>query len=72
MDNNARVYSMAQDDIDTLRYIAESATGTVLADPALINLITDELNAYISGAKTAQAVAEQLQSRVSLYLAEQG
>lgn len=72
MDNNARVYSMAQDDIDTLRYIAESATGTVLADPALINLITEELNAYISGDKTAQAVAEQLQSRVSLYLAEQG
>lgn len=72
MDYNARVYSMAQEDIDALRYIAESAAGTVLADPALIELITGELNAYISGDKTAQAVAEQLQSRVSLYLAEQG
>lgn len=72
MDYNVRAYSMAQEDIDALRDIAESATGTVLADPALIELITGELNAYLSGDKTAQAVAEQLQSRVSLYLAEQG
>lgn len=72
MDYNVRAYSMAQEDINALRDIAESATGTVLADPALIELITGELNAYLSGDKTAQAVAEQLQSRVSLYLAEQG
>lgn len=72
MDYNARAYSMAQEDIDSLRYIAENAAGTVLADPAIVTLITGELNAYAAGDKTAQEVAEQLQSRVSLYLAEQG
>lgn len=70
MDYNARTYIMAQEDIDTLRYIAENAAGTVLADPTIVTLITGELNAYVAGDKTAQDVAELLQSRVSLYLAE--
>lgn len=72
VDYYSQAYDMAQEDIDTLRYIAENAAGTVLADPALIELITGELNAYVSGDKTAQAVAEQLQSRVGIYLSEQG
>lgn len=72
MDYNARAYSMAQEDIDSLRYIAENAAGTVVADPALIQLISGELNAYASGDQSAGEVADQLQSRVSLYLAEQG
>lgn len=72
MDYNARAYNMPQTDIDALRSIAENAAGTVIADPALIQLISGELNAYISGDKSADSVAEQLQSRVSLYLTERG
>lgn len=72
MDYNARAYNMPQADIDSLRSIAENAAGTVISDPALIQLITGELNAYISGGKTAEDVATQLQSRVSLYLTERG
>lgn len=72
MDYNARAYNMPQADIDTLRSIAENAAGTVIADPALIQLISGELNAYLSGDKTAQDVANQLQSRVGIYLTERG
>lgn len=72
MEFNARAYSMTQEDIDSLRYIAENAAGTVIADPALIELISGELNAYVSGDKSAEDVAGQLQSRVSIYLSEQG
>ena len=70
MDYNARVYSMSQTDIDTLRSIAENATGTVIATPELIQLISGELNAYYSGDKSAEAIADHLQSRVSIYLSE--
>ena len=66
----ARSYGMAQEDMDALRSIAENATGTVLADQALIEQITGELYAYISGDKTAQDVVGQLQNRVSIYLSE--
>lgn len=71
MDYNAKAYNMSQKDIDSLRNIVENAAGTVLADPALIRLISSELNAYISGDKSKNEVAGQLQSRVSLYLSEQ-
>lgn len=70
MDYNARVYSMSQTDIDTLRSIAENAAGTVIATPELIQLISGELNAYYSGDKSAEAIADHLQSRVSIYLSE--
>ena len=61
---------MSKQDIDTLRNIAENAAGTVIADPSLIVLITGELNAYLQGEKSADAVSEQLQRRVGIYLSE--
>lgn len=72
MDYNARAYGMPQNDIDALRSIVENASGTVIAEPELIQLILGELNAYVSGDKTAEVVADQLQSRVSIYLSERG
>lgn len=72
MDYNTRTYSMLPEDIETLRWLAEDAAGVVIADPALIQLISGELNAYASGDKSAEDAAAQLQSRVSIYLAEQG
>ena len=66
----SRNYEMSKQDIDTLRNIAENAAGTVIADPSLIVLITGELNAYLQGEKSADAVSEQLQRRVGIYLSE--
>lgn len=37
----------------------------------LTNIITEEISAYLGGAKSAEDTAKMLQSRVSLYLAEQ-
>ena len=59
MSYNSRAYSMSPEDIDTLRYIAEKTSGIVLADPARIELITGELDAYISGNMSVKSVGEQ-------------
>lgn len=72
MEYNARAYGMTQSDIDALRSIVDSAAGTVIADPELIQLISGELHAYASSDKSAESVAEQLQSHVSIYLSERG
>lgn len=37
----------------------------------LINIIIEEIDSYLGGARSAEETAEMLQSRVSLYLAEQ-
>ena len=38
---------------------------------ALTNIITEEIGSYLGGARSAEETAKMLQSRVSLYLAEQ-
>ena len=38
---------------------------------ALTNIITEEIGTYLGGARSAEDTAKMLQSRVSLYLAEQ-
>jgi hypothetical protein len=40
-------------------------------DETLITLIAGEANAYLAGDKTAEDTAAQIQSKVSIYLAEQ-
>jgi ABC-type glycerol-3-phosphate transport system substrate-binding protein len=49
-----------------------STTKMARIDDKLVELITGEINAYIAGGKTAEETASQIQSRVSIYLAEQG
>ncbi len=72
MENHARTIGMDQKDIDELREMVENAAGTVIADPALIDVIVAELNAFVHGKQSAQETAGHLQSRVGIYLAERG
>ena len=45
--------------------------GLVHTDEALITVIRSEINAFLGGQKSAEEAGRQIQSRVSLYLAEQ-
>jgi ABC-type glycerol-3-phosphate transport system substrate-binding protein len=48
-----------------------STTKMARIDEKLVKLITTEINGYIAGDKTAEDTAAQIQSKVSIYLAEQ-
>ena len=58
-------------DAEYLRQLVYSTDKTVINDPALLELMEREINAFMGGKCGAQDCAAQIQSRVSLYLAEQ-
>jgi hypothetical protein len=58
-------------DGEALKQLVYSTTKMVSNDDTLITLIASEANAYLAGGKTAEDAAAQIQSRVSIYLAEQ-
>lgn len=58
-------------DVEYLRQLVCSTDKLVINDPALLELMKREINAFMGGKYGAQDCASQIQSRVSLYLAEQ-
>ncbi len=60
-----------EQDAEYLRQLVYSTDKTVINDPALLELMRREINAFMGGKYGAQDCASQIQSRVSLYLAEQ-
>ena len=58
-------------DVEYLRQLVCSTDKLVINDPALLELIKREINAFMGGKYGAQDCALQIQSRVALYLAEQ-
>ena len=60
-----------EQDAEYLRQLVCSTDKMVINDPALLELIKREINAFMGGKYGAQDCASQIQSRVSLYLAEQ-
>lgn len=59
-------------DAQTIRDLVYNTTKLVRTDESLINVIRSEANAYLSGQKSAEAAANQIQSRITIYLAENG
>ena len=57
---------------DALTALKNSTTGLYEENPALMEIIMSETQAYFAGDKTAEQTAQNIQSRVSLYMAEQG
>ena len=60
-----------EQDAEYLRQLVYSTDRMVINDPALLELMKREINAFLGGKYSAQDCASQIQSRVSLYLAEQ-
>ena len=59
------------DDAARLKEQVYGTTKLVHADEALLQILRSEADAFLGGQKTAEEAARQIQSRVSLYLAEQ-
>ena len=60
-----------QADADTLRKLVYNTNKIVCSDEAVIDVMTAAITAYLGGKGTAEEAARQIQSRVSIYLAEQ-
>ena len=58
------------EDADTLRQQVYGDSKLAHLDPALLDILDREFTAFLEGGSTAQDCAGQIQSRVSLYLAE--
>jgi ABC-type glycerol-3-phosphate transport system substrate-binding protein len=56
---------------DAFWELLDKANGVYEANPSLMEIVWSEAQAYFAGDKTAEQAAENIQSRVSLYLAEQ-
>ena len=62
---------MTEDDAVRLRELVSSIENVTIYDNNARNIIIEEAMAYLNGSKTAQEAAKQIQSRVSIYVAEQ-
>ena len=66
------VYAMTQEQYDTLLSLIRTTTQVTRYDQSILDIINDETGAFFAGEKSAEETAALIQSRVSLYMAEQG
>ena len=59
------------EDADTLRSIVYGTDKVVCTDKAVIDIITRTITPYLEGKGSAEDAAHEIQSRMSIYLAEQ-
>lgn len=69
-DRSFEVYEASWEDIDAVRRLVEQASGKFEYDTVITDIVREEADAYLKGAKTAAEVSEIIQNRVSLYLSE--
>ena len=60
-----------QADVDSVKSYIENVKETVYYNEQVYNIVNEEAQKYFSGDQTAQAAADMIQSRVSIYLSEQ-
>lgn len=60
-----------QADADAIKSYVENIKESVYYNEQVYNIISEEAQKYFSGDQTAQAAADMIQSRVSIYLSEQ-
>ena len=65
------VYKVRKEVIQTILDLIDSTTSVFSYDDSIMAIINEEWAAYVAGAQTAQATADMIQSRVSLYVVEQ-
>jgi len=69
-DMQFEVYAASQTDVDEVTSIMERVDSLYFYNEDIINIVTEEAGAYLSGDKTAEEVGQLIQNRVSIYLAE--
>lgn len=71
-DGNSDSGSFSPEDAQILRQQVYGDSKLAHTDPALLDILDREFTAFLEGGSTARDCAGQIQSRVSLYLAENG
>lgn len=69
-DVNMEITSATDEEIAEFRAMLDKADTAVATDQALIDIITEEVTPYFEGQKTADEVADIIQSRIDIYLKE--
>ena len=70
-DDYIEVFAAGQQDVDTILALIEGAAARYKYNTDIQNIINEEAESYFRGQKDYEAVAGIIQSRVSVYLAEQ-
>ena len=60
-----------QADADTLRKLVYNTNKIACTNESVIDVMTTAITAYLSGKGTAEEAAQQIQSRMAIYMAEQ-
>ena len=66
----AEIYAATQEEIDTIQNIINEASVSKGYASEIMSIIIDEVAPYFKGQKTAEDVANIIQSRVSIYVSE--
>lgn len=67
---DVEIEELSKEETDELVNFVKSVNKTTLYEEKIVNIITEEADAYFEGQKTAEEVADIIQSRVSLYMSE--
>ena len=65
------VYSLTQEQADKLMTLIRSTDKIHMENEAALNIILEQLDAFLSGQKTAEEVAKLVQGKMSIYVNEQ-
>ncbi len=65
------INKLTQAQADKIKEAIEGATGAAYFDEKIVEIMSEEVDPYFKGQKSAEDVASVLQSRISLYLQEQ-
>lgn len=70
-DFEIEIYAATQEEVDIVKNLIDNADGIAAnADQEIINIITEEADAYFNGQKDAKSVVDIIQSRVKIYVNE--
>lgn len=69
-DWEADIYAATQEEVDEIKAMIEMARPMNGADQTVFNIILEEAGPYFKGQKSAQDVANIIQSRVDMYISE--
>jgi ABC-type glycerol-3-phosphate transport system substrate-binding protein len=65
------IYAATQEDVDQIMELIDSVIGTSGNNESLMNIITEGAADFFAGRRTAQDAARVIQSRASIFIAEQ-
>lgn len=65
------IYAMTKEEAQALRELINSTDRSAAYDKNVMNIVSEELQPFFSGAKSAEDTARLIQDRVGIYVNEQ-